>query len=201
VPLVVRDADVRDASALYELWRLLPDLPLGTGVETDDGESAVAAAIARLATDPQHRVVVAALDGRVIGSAFLRIGVATPLEPERAVFVTHLHVDAEYARHGAGRGLLEAGVAWAEDHGIERFLVATLADDRDANRFLARLGLAQVAVLRGSSVPALRALLPLDASPVARNGRRMSRQVGQIVAARRSQRRARGRGAAVGGAD
>ena len=196
VPLVVRDADVEDASALLALWQDLPELVPEPGIDGGGDDAAVAAAVARMATDPRHRLMLAVLDGRVIGSAFLRIGVATPLEQEPAVFVTHLQVDPQYARHGAGSGLLEAGLTWAEEHRIDRFLVATTVD-REANRFLARLGLTQVAVLRGGSVPVLRARLPQDLSTVARNNRRMSRQVGQIVAARRFQRQVRSRNAAI----
>ena len=57
------------------------------------------------------------------------------------------------------------------------------------------LGLTQVAVLRGSSVAQLRNHLPREHArkhvATTRPARRRSRQIGQVVAVRRSQRRAR----------
>ena len=57
--------------------------------------------------------------------------------------------------------------------------------------FLARLGMSMVAHLRGGSVPALRARVAHAPSAVVRQKGRGGRSVGQVVAARRSQRRAR----------
>ena len=100
-------------------------------------------------------------------------------------------------RTEVGSSLLEAAVTWAEQKGIGTLLAATGGNDRETNRFMARLGLGQVAVLRGSSVAALRARLPHDPSAAARGRTRRSRNVGQVVAMRRSQRRARNRDVAL----
>jgi N-acetylglutamate synthase-like GNAT family acetyltransferase len=107
--------------------------------------------------------------------------------------VSHLQVEESQTRRGVGRALLEAALTHAEHHGIPNLLVSGSVNDRETNRFLARLGLAQVAVVRGSTVAALRARMPLESLMAVRSSR--SKQVGQVVAARRLQRRSRVRDA------
>ena len=191
MPVSVREAVESDASALSKLWAELllkpgPD-DVGTAPETMAEQ-----AISRMRIDDTSRIIVAEINGEVVGAAFLRVSILSPLHTERVVQVTHLQVDSRFLRHGVGRGLLEQSATWAEQRGIEALVVATSANDREANRFMARHGLAQVAVLRGTSVAALRSRLPLDPSAAAR-AVRSGRTVGQVVAVRRSQRRARSR--------
>jgi hypothetical protein len=85
---------------------------------------------------------------------------------------------------------MEAAVTWAEETEIHYMLAAAHVASRDANRFMARLGLLQVAALRGAAICALRAKLPVEPPAAARVGTRSARGVGQVLAARRSMRRA-----------
>jgi GNAT superfamily N-acetyltransferase len=190
----VRDAVDDDVSALCTLWSDLckPGDSQGEALEARMGR-----AVTRWDADADSRVLVAELDGDVVGCAFLRTGLVSPVDDDHVVHVSHLQVDPAASRHGVGRSLVEAATTWAEQRGVESLVVATAANDRDANRFLARLGLVQVAVLRGAAVTALRARLPHDPGAVARHGARAGRSVGQVVAARRSQRRARNRQVAL----
>jgi hypothetical protein len=55
---------------------------------------------------------------------------------------------------------------------------------------MARLGLSQVAVMRAATVSTLRAKMPVEPPAAARVGTRSHRSVGQVLAQRRSQRRA-----------
>jgi GNAT superfamily N-acetyltransferase len=199
-PVLVRDAVEDDAPTLCRLWA---DLFLRTGAEEVGGsvESMAVEAIERMRGEELHRILVAEVDGTVVGAAFLRLGMVSPLHAERAVHMSHLQVDRGYLRHGVGRSLVDASVAWAEHLGIDTMIAAAAVNDRDANRFMARYGLAQVATLRGASVAALRARLPVDPSTAVRNGGRSGRSIGQVVAVRRSQRRARSRDIVVGRAD
>lgn len=66
--------------------------------------------------------------------------------------------------------------------------------DRETNRFLARLGLTSLALLRTAPVAVLRTRRPVDSAGVAGVVRvpRRNRHVGQVVAARRTQRRMKG---------
>ncbi len=195
VSVMVRVAVEDDAPRIHALWEdLAADLVKAVGLERGaTPECQVAAAITRLSDDPSHRIVVATYDGEVVGCAFLTVGLVSPLHEDKTVHVSHLQIDPRFARHGSGRGFVDACVTWAEQHGIETLMVATPLNDRDANRFLAKLGLVQVAVLRATSVAALRSRIPTDPSGAVRNRVRVGRNVGQVVAARRSQRRARGR--------
>jgi GNAT superfamily N-acetyltransferase len=190
MPVLVRDAVESDASPLCALWADLLLKPVG-----DDGsspEDAAAGAVARIAADETCRILVAEIEGSVVGAAYLRIASLSPLQTERVIHVSHLQVDPDFVRNGVGRSLMEVAATWAEQCGIDALVTATAVNDREANRFMARYGMAQIAVLRGSSVAGLRARLPLDPSTAARVGGRSGRTVGQVVAVRRSQRRARG---------
>jgi GNAT superfamily N-acetyltransferase len=205
IPVHVRDATPADVPALLAIWSESHRRPEERGQgERGQGERCErerggpphpsplesANAVARVAVDPDQRLLVAEYDGRVVAAAHLSRGPRSPLHTEPAVFVTHLHVLEGYRRHGVGRALVEATVSWAEEKSTAHVLVAASVHDRDANRFLARLGLCQVAVWRGASVNALRAKLPVEPPAAARGGSRSPRSVGQVLAQRRSMRRA-----------
>ena len=59
------------------------------------------------------------------------------------------HVFPEFRRHGVGRALMEAAVAFAEELGIAHVATAVVAGSRDANRFMARLALGPYAPAAG----------------------------------------------------
>lgn len=185
-PVYVRDAEPGDVETLREL---LASGSTRAGMdETRPAEAA--ASVAGIALDPDQRLVVAESDGRVAGVAHLVRAPLSPLQSGTAVHVLHLHVRTELRRHGVGRALMEATLAWAEEKESSHVLVAATVTDRDANRFMARLGLAQVAVMRVATVATLRAKMPVEPPAAARVGARSHRSVGQVLAQRRSQRRA-----------
>lgn len=188
VPVLVRDAAEADAGSLRELWSDLLATPGGelVGLAPTTPE----AILSRVAGDADSRLLVAEREGAVVGGAFVRLAALSPLHADRAVFVSHLSVAPSAARRGVGRALVQAVVEWAELLQIERVLVASAVHDREANRFLARRGLAQVAVLRGATVGALRALLPEEHPAPGGSSRRTPRRVSGLVAVRRSRRRA-----------
>jgi GNAT superfamily N-acetyltransferase len=193
MPVHVRDASEGDASALSTLWFDLVARPGADATPGDSPEMVMAKAVLRFSEDDTGRIIVAELDGSVVGCGFMRVGVASPLDEGRVVHLSHVQVAPGFARQGVGSALVEATLTWAEARGIGSVLTSVPATHREANRFLARLGMAPVAALRGGSVAALRARLPHDPSVVARQTSRVGRNVGQVVAARRSQRRARSR--------
>jgi GNAT superfamily N-acetyltransferase len=206
-PVQIRDAAPDDAAALMGLWG-------GAGVvgrsaerevsseSADGGQVAgpdqrtvrdAASAIARIAADPDQRVLVAQIDDRVAGAVQLTRGTFSPVHNESAVYVLHLQVVEEFRRHGVGHALMEATVSWAEEKDTSHVLAAASVASRDANRFMARLGLGQVAVVRGATTAALRAKLPVEPPVAARVGTRNHRSVGAVLAQRRSLRRAQTR--------
>jgi GNAT superfamily N-acetyltransferase len=184
---LVRDAAPEDADALREVFAGAA----GPVPEETPGEAA--AAVARIALDPDQRLLVAVLEGRVVGAVHLVRAALSPLQSATAIHVLHLHVLDDARRHGVGTALMEATVSWAEEKDTSHVLAAATVGSRDANRFMARLGLGQVAVLRAASVATLRAKLPVEPPPVCLTGGRHQRTVGQVLARRRSMRRAQAR--------
>jgi N-acetylglutamate synthase-like GNAT family acetyltransferase len=182
-PAQVRQAVEADAPALVELWS-------GLTRRTSNAADALIEArtsIARALDDDLERIVVAVHLGSVIGAAHLSIGSLTPISPERVLKVSHLTVDDDMRRRGVGRALMDAAVSYAEDRGISSVMAASPSNSRDANRFMARLGLAQIACVRVAPTAAMRAKLPVEMPAIF--GATTNRQLGQVIAARRSQRR------------
>jgi GNAT superfamily N-acetyltransferase len=208
LPLTVRDAVADDCPALLELWAN-PLVPLAADPVAPVEADHAAAALQRIANDPFGRIVVAELEHEhaddeqgddrpgLVGAVYLRRGPLSPLSSDEVLYLTHLKVHAAVLRHGIGSALVDAAVAWAEEQQIDVVLTYSAADDREANRFLARLGMSHVGVVRAGAVATMRAQLPGDVLAVARHLRRQPRMVGQVVAARRSQRRLRARGMAT----
>lgn len=188
-PVQVREAVPEDAAALIEVWG---DFRRSAADRVSPGaaQAEAASAVARIAADPDQRLLVGVLEDKVVGAAHLIRGGVSPIHTETAIHVTHLHVLGTHRRHGVGKALIEAAVTWAEEKDTNHLLAAASVHSRDANRFMARLGLSQIAVVRGASVPALRAKLPVDPPAGARVSSRNHRSVGQVLAQRRLQRRA-----------
>jgi predicted N-acetyltransferase YhbS len=185
-PVHVRDAEPGDVASLRAL---LASASARSGEE--EGRPGEAAAnVAAIALDPDQRLLVAEIEGKVAGVVHLVRAPLSPLQSGTAVHVLHLHVRDELRRHGIGRALMESTLAWAEEKESGHVVAAASVNDRDANRFMARLGLSQVAVMRVATVPALRAKMPVEPPAAARVGTRSHRSVGQVLAQRRSLRRA-----------
>jgi GNAT superfamily N-acetyltransferase len=195
-PVHVREARPEDADALALVWGPQPERSA-----TSDGVDECArlaqeagGSIARIAADPDQRLLVAVIDDEVAGAVHLSRGQLSPVRGENAVFVMHLHVINRFRRHGVGRALIEATVTWAEEKETPHVIVAASVSSRDANRFMARLGLGQIAIVRGATTAALRAKLPVDPPVAARVGAAgPHRNVGAVLARRRSMRRMQAR--------
>jgi GNAT superfamily N-acetyltransferase len=183
-PVQVRDAEPDDVEELRGV--------LASGDDRGGDVEQVAAgctAVASIAADPDQRLLVAMLGGRIVGVAHLVRGPISPLQGDSAVQVLNLNVLEEFRRHGVGHALMEGAVAWAEEKDTTHIVAATPVGSRDANRFMARLGLGQVAIVRATTVSALRSKLGGDGTVGRSAGRRSHHLVGQVLAQRRSLRR------------
>ena len=128
------------------------------------GRGVPAAARAQLAQryrevieDPErHLVVAVGDDDQPIGMALLTIGLANVLLDLPAVHMSHAVVADRHKKRGAGKALVAAAAAFAEQHGIEQLVVSVHPGSRDSNRFFARLGFAPLAVRRTAPVAAVR---------------------------------------------
>ena len=189
--VVLREATVADVDALAEVWGAVL-----RRAEPDEQRDDVRRLVAEAAENPAARIVVAEHDGTVAGAVYLLATTLTPINLEPAVMTVSPHVLPHFRRHGVGKALMEAAVAFADEHRVGHLATAAASASRDGNRFMARLALAPQAVLRVAPVHAVRAKLNPQrggARPVG------SRPITQVLAARRSQRqRQRGVGSPVG---
>lgn len=183
--VVLRTASPDDAVALRELWS---DVLRPTTRE--EQLSDVLAILTAAAADPDARVVVAEIDGQVVGAVHLRAGVVSTLNLERMVQAFAPHVMPGHHRRGVGTALMEAATAFAEERGIGLVGGAALSASRDANRFFARLSMGPVAVLRVASTAGLRQRLP-GIRPSRSPGTASNRHIDKVLAARRGRRQAR----------
>ncbi|MGH3497716.1 MAG: GNAT family N-acetyltransferase [Nocardioidaceae bacterium] len=205
--VTVRSATTDDAEALVVVWgdssskaahprigaEALGPEPLGA--ESDDSwlspqVQEATAAIGRVAADPSERLLVAEVEGTIVGAVHLRRGPISPVSLLEAVFVSHLHVLPLHRRRGVASALLGHATAWADEKDTPHLMAGAPANAREANRFLARLGFCQVAVIRGTPVSSLRGRLAGLATG--------SPSTGRLIARRRSLRR---RDSVVGAAD
>lgn len=180
----LREAEPHDAAALTALW--------GQAMRrTDDAEQLgeMVGIIERVASRPEQRIVVAEYDGAFAGAVFLREATLSTINLEPVVQVISPTVLPEHRRHGLGRALMEAGVAWAEELGIDHVGTAAATSSRDANRFMARLSLGPYATLRLAPTGAVRARLAGARPRSAASARGGGQQLTQVLAARRSLRR------------
>ncbi len=191
-PVHVRDAAPEDAAALLKVWADLRRTPLDREASGEDVAGA-ANALARIAADSDERLLLGLIEAEVVGVTHLLRARMSPIHDETAIHITHLHVAGGHRRHGVGKALIEAACTWAEEKETGYILAAASAHSRDANRFMARLGLSQMATLRGATVPALRAKLPVEPPAGARVSSRNHRSVGHVLAQRRLQRRVQAR--------
>jgi GNAT superfamily N-acetyltransferase len=128
--LTIRDAEARDADAISALLGQL-------------GYPATAEALPPRLERLQivgDRVVVADLDGAVVGLAQLHV--SPTLEYERpAAKLAALVVDASHRGEGVGRALVEAMEAEARARRCELLFLTTAAHREDAHEFYLRVGL------------------------------------------------------------
>lgn len=183
--VVLRTASSSDAVALRELWS---DVLRPT---TREEQVADVLTILELAdVDPDVKVVVAEIDGQVVGAVHLQAGVVSTLNLERMVQAFAPHVMPGHFRRGVGSALMEAATAFAEERGIGLVGAAALSASRDANRFFARLSMGPIAVLRVASTVGLRQRLP-GVRPTRTSGTPSSRHIDKVLAARRGRRQTR----------
>lgn len=164
--VAVRDAVPDDAVELCALWAdLLAGAgagAVGRGAEAPS-EHGVRRRLADVATAPHRRVLVACVDERIVGAAVCSVEPLSPLHEESAVRVSYLYVLPGHRRHGVGHALVSAATGWAVETGTPHVSVDVEPGARGTHRFLARLGLGQLLVVRTAPVLAVRRRLAADA--------------------------------------
>ena len=106
--------------------------------------------------DARDLVVAVDEDDQPRGMALLTVAPSNALVDIPAVHMSHAVVGDRHKRRGAGRALVAAAAAYAEQRGIEQLVVSVHPGSREANRFFARLGFVPLAVRRTAPVGAVR---------------------------------------------
>ena len=177
----MRCAEPTDAPLLAELW--------GEALRRVDRQDQVAdleLLIKAASASAEQRLVVADYDGEMAGAVFLRLTTLTALNLEPVVEAVSPHVFSRFRRHGIGSSLMECAVTFADELGAAHVMTAASSGSRDANRFMARLGLGPFAVSRVASTPTMRAKVTAHRPGLSTNG---GRHLTRVLAARRSMRR------------
>jgi N-acetylglutamate synthase-like GNAT family acetyltransferase len=177
----MRSAELTDALVLAELW--------GEALRRCDNQDQVAdleLIIKAAAQSPEQRIVVAEHDGQVAGAVYLRLTTLTAVNLEPVVEAVSPHVFPQYRRHGIGSSLIECAVAFAEELGVAHVMTAATSGSREANRFMARLGLGPFAVTRVAPAQTVRAKVTAQRPGLSTTG---GRHLTRVLAARRSMKR------------
>lgn len=178
--VVLRPAQVADAPFLVGLWR--EDC---RRVDHQEQVADIEVLIKTAEESAEQRLVIAEYAGEPAGAVLLRLDTVTPMNPEPCLQVFSPHVTQSMRRKGVGRSLIEAAVTFAEELNCGQVATAVDTGSRDANRFMARLGLGPRATLRMAPTATVQSKVNMTTPGRAPAGR----QLGQILAARRSMRR------------
>jgi ribosomal protein S18 acetylase RimI-like enzyme len=91
--------------------------------------------------EPDAAVLVAALDAHVIGYAYVALESYDYMSLRGPAGLLHdIIVDPERRRHGVGRALLEAVLAYVRSRGLEQIVLGTAQRNEAAQRFFAEAG-------------------------------------------------------------
>lgn len=175
--VVLRTAVVADAPFLVDLWQ-------ESCRRADRSEQVADLEVLVKTADesPEQRLLIADHDGEAAGAVLVKLATLSPLNPEPCVLVLSPTVLPSARRRGIGRVLMEAAVSFGEELGVTHIATAVESSSRDSNRFMARLGLGPRATLRVAPLATVQSKVGAHRAPA-------GRQLGQILAARRSMRR------------
>ena len=140
--MIIRPATVADSRVISEL-----SAELGYPVEAER----VAARIPPLTMQPDHHLLVAEREGRVVG--WVHAFHALRVEAEPWVEIAALVVAAGERGQRIGEALVEAVDEWARTEGVATLRVRSNVKRERAHRFYARLGFTQDKAQRVLSRP------------------------------------------------
>jgi len=178
----VRTAGTDDSAALMQLASLAR-AGSSAAVPVSPGD-VVRLEVALSRPDVQVLLAEAPEPSRLpVGVLVLRRGELLPLSGSEAAHVEQLWVQPEHRRRGVARALLRAATAHAQQSGLDEVTCSVPPADREAQRFLARLGFTPLVTRRVVSVAALRRRLGADVVAGRRSG------LDQLLARRRREHR------------
>ena len=128
--VLIRDALPGDAAALARLNRI------AMGYDYPEGKTA--RQLEKLLASDQDKILVAELDGQVLG--YLHLVNYELLYADPMKNIMGIAVDPDYRRRGIGSALLEAGEAWAKDTGADGVRLVSGESRVGAHAFYRSLG-------------------------------------------------------------
>jgi GNAT superfamily N-acetyltransferase len=146
MPCLVRPVTPADHPALIEQFLALnqheAEIVSDRRTDREAAELALPAAL-RLAAECGGHALVAELDRRVVGHAFVlyrRDGVYVRTALRDYAYLSELYVRPEVRRQGVARALMDRAEALARARGVRRLVLSVLAGNDVAEPFYAALG-------------------------------------------------------------
>lgn len=133
----IRAAIAEDVPAIVAM---LADDPLGAQRETPDDLAPYLAALERLSTDPNQRLVVAVRQGRVVGTLQLTIIPGLSRRGATRSIIEGVRIHADERGSGLGTQLIEWAIDASRDQGCQLVQLTSDTTRTDAHRFYERLG-------------------------------------------------------------
>ena len=170
-PIVLRTATEHDIASLSPLWEEFRE-QAGAGALTaghvDVSERVrerirESEAVVEAGSRPTFRLLLATIEGELVGFEVLSVVERGLLTASCAVCVDVVHVSARHRKVGAGTALLREAVVFADEVGASDLVVNVPPRVRDVNRFYSRLGFAPMVLRRSASVGILRRKLGVEA--------------------------------------
>lgn len=191
-PVVLRDATAADAPALAALWAECAEESGQEGHEAfthqtmwhEPSAAEATEALELHLSQPDKRIIVALLDGEVVGATVCELSTLTPVTMTRVLRVTDIQVSPRHRRRSIALTLLSAAASHGEEHGVEVVIAAIPTQAREPHRYLTKIGFSQVAVIRAIQASKLRSQVS--------SRHTKSRDTGRLIAMRRTLRRRQG---------
>ncbi|MDQ3576234.1 MAG: GNAT family N-acetyltransferase [Actinomycetota bacterium] len=134
--VLIRDARADDVAAIVAL---LADDPLGAARESP-GDPRYLAVFAEISADPHQVLVVADVDGSVVGTLQLTFTPGLSRIGSTRATIEGVRVRSDQRGNGLGQRLFEWAIAEARSRGAAILQLTTDASREDARRFYERVG-------------------------------------------------------------
>ncbi|MEU3489819.1 GNAT family N-acetyltransferase [Streptomyces massasporeus] len=135
--LEIRAAVADDVPAIVGM---LADDPLGAQRESPDDLTPYLSALERLSADPNQRLVVAAREGKVVGTLQLTIVPGLSRRGATRSIIEGVRIHADERGSGLGTELIEWAIEESRGQGCQLVQLTSDKTRADAHRFYERLG-------------------------------------------------------------
>ena len=127
---------------LPSIVRLLADDGLGSQRERDEDPlpESYYMAFEKINSDPNHELIVAEMNGEVIGTLHLMFLPSISFQGGLRAQVESVRVGTEYRSQGIGREMIKWAIERARQRGAHILQLTTHMSRKDAHRFYERLG-------------------------------------------------------------